>query len=636
MYKIMTAGKNRTICAVFLVFLVFCSGCGNKFFDPTQVGRFSDKPAINVILDTLGVAEEIPIAWQEGGEEPTVFDTIPIENDYTFRSGDVIRISIYELLGQYGQYERDCVVTETGKISIPIVGRIVDVKDLTETQLEDEIKRILSPNILKDPLVTVTLVSSSQRTFSVLGEGVPYPGRYVKPRHDFRLTDALAMAGGPRQYNVSYIYVSRIVNDRQQSQGYSKQGYDEQGLNNVRPIVTGAERRIPTSLTNTNNKNQWPASKVVISSTEMVQERNTSKLPLGFIDSRINQQRRLNSGNIWQLSNMPTETDNSEKPISSQDILKRLSQRTGTVSENRSPGRVNIERNTSTYDSQLPNETLMNQNINRENRLRTSTSIDNQRESSIESFSAGEPSQIEWVFRDGKWVSVPTGVTQPTEAGTSKQDVEWIFENGKWTPVQVDSSKNIEGGVRVRPDVPSTTVSQQRTTQDIGWIEPRARTRLIKIPTEELLSGVERYNIVIKPGDTIFVPVDVVGEFYIYGNVNRVGTIAMTGRPMTLKQAIAAAGGLNPLAWPKRCEVTRRIGRNKEETVMVDLDKIFSGEQPDFFIKPHDFINVGTHATARWRAILRNAFRATYGFGFVYDRNFADRDFYTSRPFSFF
>jgi len=65
--------------------------------------------------------------------------------------------------------------------------------------------------------------------------------------------------------------------------------------------------------------------------------------------------------------------------------------------------------------------------------------------------------------------------------------------------------------------------------------------------------------------------------------------------------------------------------------VMVDLDKIASGEQPDFFIKPNDLINVGTHATAMWRAILRNAFRATYGFGFVYDRNFADRD-YVAEP----
>ena len=59
---------------------------------------------------------------------------------------------------------------------------------------------------------------------------------------------------------------------------------------------------------------------------------------------------------------------------------------------------------------------------------------------------------------------------------------------------------------------------------------------------------------------------------------------------------------------------------------MVDLDKIASGEQPDFFIKPNDLINVGTHPTSRWRAVLRNAFRATYGFGFVYDRNFAYSD----------
>ncbi|KPK37076.1 MAG: hypothetical protein AMJ65_15465, partial [Phycisphaerae bacterium SG8_4] len=81
-------------------------------------------------------------------------------------------------------------------------------------------------------------------------------------------------------------------------------------------------------------------------------------------------------------------------------------------------------------------------------------------------------------------------------------------------------------------------------------------------------------------------------------------------------------------AWPKRCEIVRRIGRAEEEIVMVDLDKIASGEQPDFFIKPNDLVNVGTHATARWRAVLRNAFRATYGFGFVYDRNFANKDFY--------
>ena len=101
---------------------------------------------------------------------------------------------------------------------------------------------------------------------------------------------------------------------------------------------------------------------------------------------------------------------------------------------------------------------------------------------------------------------------------------------------------------------------------------------------------------------------------------------------MTLKMAIAAAGGLGPLAWPKRCEVTRRVGKNKEETVLVDLDKIAQGEEPDFFIKPNDLINVGTHPTARFRAVLRNSFRATYGFGFIYDRNFGAREFGLRHP----
>jgi hypothetical protein len=39
-------------------------------------------------------------------------------------------------------------------------------------------------------------------------------------------------------------------------------------------------------------------------------------------------------------------------------------------------------------------------------------------------------------------------------------------------------------------------------------------------------------------------------------------------------------------------------------------------------------IDVGTHAIAPFLLTIRNSFRLTYGFGFVYDRNFADLDAY--------
>ena len=138
--------------------------------------------------------------------------------------------------------------------------------------------------------------------------------------------------------------------------------------------------------------------------------------------------------------------------------------------------------------------------------------------------------------------------------------------------------------------------------ENYGWEDIQSagiQSRVIRIPKDKLYGGDPRYNIVIKPQDTITVQLDVVGEFYVLGNVNNQGVINLTGRPMTLKMAIAAAGGLGQLAWPKKCEVIRRIGEKKEEIVMVDLEKIANGTQPDFFIKPNDVINVGTHGIAR-------------------------------------
>ncbi len=61
---------------VSLLALGICAtGCDVKFWDPTQVGRFKPVPAVNIILDSLGVAEETPAAW-ETGEEPRPVDVV--------------------------------------------------------------------------------------------------------------------------------------------------------------------------------------------------------------------------------------------------------------------------------------------------------------------------------------------------------------------------------------------------------------------------------------------------------------------------------------------------------------------------------------------------------------------------------
>jgi polysaccharide export outer membrane protein len=522
------------MCVRLGAIIVFClgmcvclSGCGNKFWDPTDVGRFRPLPAVNVILDSLSIAEEEESAWS-GAEDPRPIDVLMSENDHVLSSGDIIRVSIFELLRENDLFINDYTVKESGNISIPDVGEI-SAGGLTEAQLEQEMVDILKPSKLKEPVVTVALVRSDRRTFSILGNGVGAPSRYFIPRYGFRLADAIATAGGISEFNVDDIFVSRAVKgeaaefapaDPVDSLPGEPTGLPEVPAEEMLEIVSpiAASERFDKGM--------------VITSAEMMtgRERNRLNFTAGFAQA-------ANHGAVEAGDSLPGRFGN---------------------------GRDDERQGAST-----------------------------------------DGARIEWVFRDGRWVPVRIGGAEPAEL-----PVAGIAE----------------------PIVPPL----KEGPTDFGWEEigtGGVQSRVIRIPVDKFQAGDPRYNIVIRPGDTIYVPVNIVGEFYVMGNLNRTGPIPLTGRPMTLKMAIATAGGFGPLAWPKRCEIIRRVGKDKEEIVMVDLDKIFSGEQPDFYIKVNDMINVGTHPTARWRAVLRNAFRATYGFGFVYDRNFADRDFGTHRPF---
>ena len=231
-------------------------------------------------------------------------------------------------------------------------------------------------------------------------------------------------------------------------------------------------------------------------------------------------------------------------------------------------------------------------------------------------------------FADG------SNAVEPLPNPPSASRIEWVFEDGKWKAVEVKTKAAQPLGFQPelfgsRSEPAEPAIPSDFGLSDIGG--GGTVTRVIKIPLDKLLAGDPRYNIVIQPADRITVPRDLVGEFYVGGNVNAPNAYPITGRPITLMQAVTIAGGLNAIAWPQKVEVRRRIGENEgglmqEEIVLVDLKKIAQGIQPDFFIKQHDLINVGTSGVSRWLAVLRNAFRATYGFGLIYDRNFANTD----------
>lgn len=158
--------------------------------------------------------------------------------------------------------------------------------------------------------------------------------------------------------------------------------------------------------------------------------------------------------------------------------------------------------------------------------------------------------------------------------------------------------------------------------------------RIIEIPYQNLKQGDSSYNIVIRPGDRIYVKEPLQGFIYIDGEVRRPGAYGLpTIGQLTLSRLIASAGGLSALAIPERVDLTRIVGDGVEATIRVNLAAIRNRTEPDFILKPDDHIIIGTNWLATPLAVFRNGFRMTYGFGFLLDRNFGN-DVFGAPPFS--
>ena len=185
-------------------------------------------------------------------------------------------------------------------------------------------------------------------------------------------------------------------------------------------------------------------------------------------------------------------------------------------------------------------------------------------------------------------------------------------DKGGWT-------RGIRTGRWTKPDAPV----DQGPDDPLQWSEADGgAVRVIAVDVKKLRSGDPTMNIVVKDKDVINVPALEIGEFYVMGEIQRPGVYSLTGRRITVKMAIAAAGNLGEVSWPENSVLIRRIGPASEQMVPLNIERIFRGEQNDLFLKPNDVIAVGTDVRAPFLAVLRNAFRLTYGFGFIYDRNF--------------
>jgi len=240
--------------------------------------------------------------------------------------------------------------------------------------------------------------------------------------------------------------------------------------------------------------------------------------------------------------------------------------------------------------------------------------------------------------------SLPADEVAPETASAPAPDAASEDVRGTRMPTYIDTDGQFIEAPSERPvdtlpmepsaaTLPASRPDAGQSDEPVDWeaLASGGQQRVLVIPAVKIREGDPSYNVVIRPKDWIQLDPGPVGVFYMDGHVLRPGVYSLAGQEVTLTQAIAAAGGLDQIAWPTRCEIRRRIEGDREEITQWDLSRIVDGQDPDLFVKEGDVIRVGTHAVAPLLAMIRNSFRLTYGFGFVYDRNFADIDSYYGR-----
>ena len=567
---------------------IWMAGCNalktdkTRFLDPSQVVLAPKEGApINPILSNASPADQTQELFPNS-TFPRPEDWQFTDQDYIIGALDILDISVLDLYQEGLETLIRRQVSMSGFIDLPLIPQNVKAEGLTSDQLKEAIIRAYSPDILLEPTVSVIVQVPRQNVFSMLGS-ISRPGTYNISRKGMRLLEAMAVGGGVTQTNLKYIYVIRHPGLKpaaaaQQAHSATQKASKIPALPGFMP---GGEVELPP----------LPEIPGMEGAQPLAPKPDSEPMPLPQIEAPNEQ-----APPPAILPPLPEEPSSAQPPVappqaaSAPKADERLDELNKALGPQTAP---RLEPQVMPGLAEFANGPAG-------------------QAAAPDTFPAGSIPKI--VYSDGEYIVVEqqAGVaTQPSGEGAEPVRPKGMPETPREQPQPGDELARVRGLSERDP---------------FGWSqsEADADSRIIAVDLTLLNQGDPQMNIAVRDNDVIYVPTLDVGEFYVFGEVLRPGVYPLTGRQVTIKQAITFASGLNPLAWPSNSVLIRRIADNQEQIIPLDLEAIFRGKQPDMFLKPNDIIAVGSDYRTNFYAVIRNAFRMTYGFGFIYDRNFND------------
>ncbi|MEW6657593.1 MAG: polysaccharide biosynthesis/export family protein [Thermodesulfobacteriota bacterium] len=129
------------------------------------------------------------------------------------------------------------------------------------------------------------------------------------------------------------------------------------------------------------------------------------------------------------------------------------------------------------------------------------------------------------------------------------------------------------------------------------------KTETIVIDLRRLVSGQEpQLNIPIHSGDVVHLPF--AGTAYVLGGVRKPGNIAVKEN-ITVSQAVAMAGGIDPILGTNSITIMRFDDQGKPITINTNLSNIIARNDPDLPLKDSDVVVVNESTLKKTLFVIR-------------------------------
>ena len=203
---------NRSLWAVS-VLVAFLFGCASS--EPLVLSE-------PMVTSPVSYTDEVSRRLAVG-----TFQRLPeLYEDYRVGAEDVLEVSIFEWELREETKSVEIRVSETGLISLPVVGDM-NVTNLTVEEIKAKIeKRLKDWQIIPNPRVSVVVQQFRSKRVAVVG-AVRDPGTYTIRRNVTTLLDILSLAGGPDARAGQLAYVIRDIRPVMSSDDGAGKGADQ-------------------------------------------------------------------------------------------------------------------------------------------------------------------------------------------------------------------------------------------------------------------------------------------------------------------------------------------------------------------------------------------------------------------------